>query len=59
MSHIANFLDELVPDVGFLWVDEAAVWSEKIGLIARRGFKNALKSSPNVLLAMAALTFSY
>ena len=50
---LCKFLDKPIPDVGFPRVNESAALSEKIGLIVRRGLKNALESSLKVLLPIA------
>lgn len=59
---LCSFLDKPIPDVAFPRVNESAALSEKIGLIARRGVKNATRSlikilSPIVVIAVAWWVF--
>ena len=56
---LCKFLNRPVPDVEFPRVNEAAALKEKIGLIARRGIHNALKSSLKVIIPLAALALAW
>ena len=56
---LCEFLDRPIPDVDFPRVNEAAALKEKIGLIARRGIHNALRSSVKIIIPLAALTLAW
>lgn len=52
---LCQFLGKPVPEVQFPRVNESAALQEKIGLIARRGATNALRSSAKFLLPVLVL----
>ena len=56
---LCKFLNKSIPDVEFPRVNESAALREKIGLIIRRGFKDAFRSSLKVLLPIAVLAISW
>ena len=56
---LCKFLNKPIPDVEFPRVNEGAALSEKMGLIAQRGMRNALGSSAKVVLPLAVLTIAW
>ncbi len=56
---LCNFLNKPIPNIEFPRVNESAALREKVGLTARRGVKNILRSSSNVLLPMVVLAIAW
>ena len=50
-----EFLDRPIPDLDFPRLNEAAALEENIGLVARRGIHNTLRSLFKIVIPLAAL----